>query len=182
MNKGVKLYTLDVTDAATYAALRAYLLGLAPGVPVVRANANRVPMPSGAFTLLTLLTKERLSTTWRTYTDTETEGTQNDVQPFSYVFQVDFFGEGGGGRAAAFCTLWHDFHAFDNMPEGVKPLWCSDPRMMPITDAEREYVERWTVEARVEVNPTVRVPMEFFKTWDLRLWPVPLKGENETNG
>lgn len=182
MNEGVQLYAVDVKEASVFAALRKFLLELAPGVEVIRANVNRVPMPKGAFTLLTILRKERISTLHRTYTDTETEGTQNNRQPYQYVMQIDFFGSDAGDRAAVFTALWHDFTAFDNMPGNIKPLYCNDPVMMPITDAEREYQERWMVEARIEVNPVIRVPMEFFKTWDLELIPVPLSEEGGQNG
>lgn len=54
---------LSLTEAQAFIALRAFLLGVAPGIEVIRAEANRVPEPRGSdYVVMTQNGQERLGT------------------------------------------------------------------------------------------------------------------------
>ena len=50
-----------------------------------------------------------------------------------------------------------------------------DPQQIPLISGEKQFVERWKTEAKIQINPVVSVPMDFFSEPSLTLIPVPLK-------
>lgn len=169
--------TPDITDSEVMTALRDFLMLLFEDVPVILAQTNRVPPPKGAFIAMTKTAKRRLATNFRTYTDPGTTGTQNTQMATEYTVQLDFYGEGSGERVQTFCTLFFDYYGCDNFAENVKPLYVDEPQQIPLISGEKEYIERWTVSPRLQYNPVVQVPMDFFDSPEIALIPVPLNEE-----
>lgn len=135
-------------------------VGLFSTAPQIRGNVNRVPMPSSSFIVLTEIASIPLNKPIEIYgeaTGTLNEHTRIDVQ-------IDFYGwelsETAKAIHSAFRTIW----AVDNMPEWVTPLYCSDPRKIPIISAEEQYEQRWTMTATFQYNPDVIVPQDSFNT------------------
>lgn len=165
----------DIQDSAVFMALRTFLSELFPDVEVIQTQQNRAPPPRGAFVAMSNVGKRRLSTNLRTYTDTDEAKTQNTVMPTEYTVQVDFYGDGSGERAQTFCTLFFDYYGCDAFPQNVRPLYVTDPQQIPLISGEKQLVERWKTEAKIQINPVVSVPMDFFSEPSLTLIPVPLK-------
>lgn len=55
----------------------------------------------------------------------------------------------------------------------VVPLFADDPGWRPFINAEGNYEWRWVIEARFEVNQTLRVPQQFADALTLELIAVP---------
>lgn len=142
----------DITDNAVYAALGRFLSSLF-GITVIRGQVNDVSMPQGDFILMNDVWKKALSTNSRHYDFNEsTAGIKTHTE---YCIQVDFYGEGAGDRAQTFLNLVQDEYAFQSFPDGIKPLYATEPRQIPLITAEKNYLERWTTEVHLQFNPTV---------------------------
>ena len=165
----------DIQDRAVFTALRNFLSVLFPDIEIVQTQQNRAPPPPRAFIAMSNVGKRRLATNIRTYTDTEEKKTQNNIMPTEYTIQVDFYGSGSGERVQTFCTLFFDYYACDSFPPNVRPLYVTDPIQIPLVSGDKQFVERWKTEAKIQINPVVSVPMDFFSTPSLTLIPVPLK-------
>ena len=165
----------DIQDSTVFTALRSFLSMLFPDIEVIQTQQNRAPPPPKAFIAMSNAGKRRLSTNQRTYTDTNEAKTQNTVMPTEYTIQVDFYGAGSGERVQTFCTLFFDYYGCDAFPENVRPLYVTDPQQIPLISGEKQFVERWKTEAKIQINPVVSVPMDFFSDLSLTLIPVPFK-------
>lgn len=169
--------TPSVQDRDVFVALRRFLTHLFPDVAVIQTQQNRSSPPKNAFITMNSRGRKRLSTNLRTYVDTDEKQAQDTVMPTEYTVQVDFYGSGSGDRAQTFCTLFFDYTACDFFPETVRPLFVTDPAQIPLTSGEEQFVERWTVEVKLQINPVISVPMDFFENPSLTLIPVPLNEE-----
>lgn len=165
----------DIQDDAAMTALWTFLSVMFPDIEVIEAQQNRVSPPRGAFIMMTPIAKERLSTNLRTYTDTKKQKTQNTIMPTQYTIQVDFYGAGSADRVQTFCTLFFDYYASDSFPENVRPLFATDPQQIPVFFGEKQYVERWKTEVKIQINPVVSTPMDFFTDVDVSVITVPFK-------
>ena len=44
---------------------------------------------------------------------------------------------------------------------GCQPLYCDDGHQMPLINGEFQYEARWTIHARLQINPAISTPQEF---------------------
>jgi len=140
-------------------ALAAYLAPFVGGVPIVRGQVNRVPMPQGAFVELTEILTVDLSVPYAGY-DTVL-GTAILHGPARIDIQVDFYGTSAGDYCKAAKTAFRTGWGFDAFPTDIKPLYMSDGTQSPLTTGEQQYETRWTLTASMQYNPTVSVPQQF---------------------
>lgn len=167
----------DIEDRDVFVALRNFLIGLFPDIAVIQAQQNRAPPPMDDFIVMSKIGKRRLATNLRTYTNTDEQKTQNNVMPTEYTVQVDFYGEGSGDRVQTFCTLFFDYYACDSFPDNVRPLYVTDPQQIPLISGEKQFLERWKTEAKIQINPVVSVPMDFMEVPSIT--PMPISTNKE---
>jgi hypothetical protein len=85
-------------------------------------------------------------------------------QSTDLAFQLDVHGPAGADNAQIISTLFRDqagIDIFAAADDRVVPLYCEDPRQMPFVNAEKQYEDRWTVEAHVQVKPNVAIPQQY---------------------
>jgi hypothetical protein len=83
--------------------------------------------------------------------------------------QIDFFGAGSGDWSRVFAGLWKDETACLALEPTCDPLYTNGPHLAPLEDDEEQYEARWTVEAFLQYNPVVTVPMQFADTAEVTL-------------
>ncbi len=81
--------------------------------------------------------------------------------------QLDFHGVQSWDQAQQVSTLFRDSYAVDfflRLNPLVTPLYADGPHQAPFVSGEKEYENRWIVEAAIQANQTVKVPQEFAAT------------------
>lgn len=159
------MYTADITVDQVIDALADFLAPFVPGAKVVRAQVNRVPMPSNPCVVLTELLQVDLSvpaTAYQPPTDPAPAiGTAMIYGPTRIDVQIDFY----GAQASEFCktakAAFRSQWGFEHFPANIKPLYTSDGIQSPLLTGEQQYESRWTLTASLQYNPTVTVPQEF---------------------
>ena len=112
---------------------------------------------------MTALYQNRLSTNVDAYLDpTPTTGSKTARQAVQYTIQVDAYGPDSSDWATILSTMLRDEYACLSMAPNVQPLYCDDPRQMPLIDAESQWEQRWTINAVLQYNPVTSTPMQFF--------------------
>ena len=48
-----------------------------------------------------------------------------------------------------------------NVLEGIVPLWIDEAHQVPFVNAESQWEERWTMDARMQINPIIGTPQQF---------------------
>lgn len=152
-------YAASVTVDNVIAALGAFLAPFVPGAQIVRAQANRVAMPSNPCVILTELAQVDLSVPDTTYLP----GTNAaDIRgPSRIDVQIDFYGAQAGEFCKTVKTAFRSHWGFTHFPANVKPLYTSDGAQSPLITGEQQYESRWTLTASMQYNPVVTVPQDF---------------------
>jgi hypothetical protein len=96
------------------------------------------------------------------------------------VFQLDFHSatNTAGDLAQTVSTAFRDelatdfFSALSAPLNAVVPLYADDPQMHPFTSGESQYEWAFFIEAHLQVNQSLRAPMQFFDSVDLNLVDV----------
>ena len=152
-------YTSSITVDQVIEALAAFLAPFMPGAQIVRAQVNRVALPSNPCAVLTELLQVDLSVPSTDYQPTD--NTATIYGPSSIDVQIDFY----GAQASEFCktvkTAFRSDWGFTHFPANIKPLYTSDGVQSPLVTGEQQYESRWTLTASMQYNPTVTVPQEF---------------------
>lgn len=141
--------SINMTDQTIFTALRALILLVIDGVEVVQGLGNGVPMPIGEFIAMTEISRTRLATNM--YDENGNVSQHSDCQ-----IQIDCYGEDSNAQAQILSTLLRDTYACDDMPPDIQPLYCDDPRQIPLTDGEQNYTKRWQVIAHLQINPVIK--------------------------
>lgn len=163
------------TESQVFSALRSFLLGLglAYSLPqttaaeVVKGQSNRVAEPQGAdFVVMTPIRRPRLGTNVDTYGDPfPLPGIGSALQPTEVVVQLDVHGPNSGDNAQVIATMLRDPYAVDFfIATGfqVSPLYADDPRQVPFINAEKQYEDRWVVDAHLQADEVVSgAPVQF---------------------
>ena len=160
--------TISVTQDATLAALRSWLLSVLPdGTEVVAGQSNRVPEPRITdFVVMIPLLRERIETNITKYEDPypSTPSTRSVLQPTKLTVQLDVHGPNGGDNVQIVTTLFRDLNACEAFAASgidVSPLYTSEPRQLPFINAEQQYEDRHTVDVVMQVNPIVTQSQDF---------------------
>lgn len=104
--------------------------------------------------------------------ETLAAGVERITQPTKVTIQLDFHSadlNAAGDAAQVFATLFRDPYGVQQFANqqpasGVVPLYPSDPRQMPFLNDQNAYEWRWVVEALLQANIVVSVPMQFADT------------------
>ena len=153
---------IDTTDSQIFQALGTFITSILPGVQVFQGQINRVPSPKGQFVIMNNVSKVRLAYTENSYTDTDDVQTQNVKARMQYTMQVDFYGPGSGNNAQTFVNLINNDYAYYSFPGDIKPLVSGEPMQIPLISGEKQYVERWKVDIKMQYNPVASVTQQFF--------------------
>lgn len=160
--------TIDLAESAVFTALRSFILDVTPIAAnnVRQGQINRVAMPVGNCAIMSITRRMQLATTARTYRPSgepaPAPGHRDTQRSTEIDIQVDFYGAASGENVQIFTTLFRDLYGCDFMRTSrVQPLYCSDPRQMPLVTGEDQYEERWTTIASLQFNPTVSTSQQF---------------------
>ena len=164
---------------------------LPAGTPIVRGQDNLVSEPAAAdFVVMTPMLQTRLATNIDSYADVATysalatgadvvltdssgipllaspqpAGFRYSMQSIKLTVQCDFHGPNSMDNANIFSTLFRDEAActfFSEASDGVSPLYTSDPRQVPFINAEANFEYRWSIDAEIQITPTVTTVQQF---------------------
>ncbi len=157
--------TVSPSQDAVYQALEAFLVSVLPtGIPVIRGLPNRVamPQPVPGFVMMQALMVNRLrwnQDSWDTASATPT--TMTLEEGMEVRVQIDFYGASSADWAATVSTLLRDSYGCVALGPNCQPLYADDAHMMPLTDAEQRYEERWSLDARIQYNPVTTITQAF---------------------
>lgn len=148
---------LAITSTATF------LRGLMPWIPannVVRGQTNGTPPPLPPSIVITELLQAQYTTT---RTKLNTAGNQSTyLMPRRLDLQIDCYGPRAAEMANTATTMLRSLYATERFPDGVEPLYCSDPIQAPLITGEKQYETRWSVTFSVQYNAPVTVSQESF--------------------
>ena len=153
------MYTSSITVDQVIDALADFLAPFVPGAQVVRAQVNRVAMPSNPGVVLTEMLQVDLSVPATEYQPDA--GTATIEGPTRIDIQIDFYGEQAGEFCKTVKTAFRSHWGFAHFPANIKPLYTSDGIQSPLTTGEQQYESRWTLTASLQYNPIVTVPQDF---------------------
>ncbi len=171
---------ISVTQDDVYTAMETFLSGVLPtGVPVIRGLPNRaaMPQPVPGFVMMQTLTQNRLNMpvhSWD-YGASSPPSTLDIEQGIELPMQIDCYGPTSGDWAATISTAIEDQFGFDAIGPNVEPLYCNQARMMPLTDEELQYEERWSLDLHLQINPIVTITQQFADQLDMSVVNVTEK-------
>jgi len=148
-----------------YTALKSFVQTIVPtGVPVQQGLLNRVAIPPTApgFVVIQGLLKNRLRTTVDTWDTTDDDPTSmSSEQDIELTVQIDCYGAQSSDWADMISTLFRDGYGCNSLAPTCQPLYCDEARLIPLTDAESQYEERWVLTATLQYNPVVTTVQQF---------------------
>ena len=153
------MYTSSITIDQVIDALKTFLTPFVPDAQIVRAQVNRVAMPSNPCVILTEMTQTDLSVPFTEYYPDDDAATI--LGPTKIDVQIDFYGAQSGEYCKAVKTAFRSHWGFSHFPDNIKPLYTSDGIQSPLTTGEQQYESRWTLTAYLQYNPIVTVPQQF---------------------
>jgi len=148
----------SVTEANALTALRSFILSMVD-CEVIRTPANRASLPDGDFVAMSPVSLSPLATNTHNYTET----TQTILRPDRFGVQLDCYGARAGDRAKVLSTLFRDAIAVQSFKASgydMAPLYAEDARQMPIVSGEEQYIERWSFECAMQLNPLITLAQE----------------------
>lgn len=153
------MYSVSITVDNVIDALANFLQLFVGSAEIVRAQANRVPMPQGPCVVLTELLQVDLETPSIDALPLVNQATATG--PKRIDIQIDFYGPSAGDWCAAVKGVYRTHYATSAFSDGVKPLYCSDGLQSPLVTGEQQWESRWTLTASLQYNPVVTVPQEY---------------------
>ena len=88
-------------------------------------------------------------------------GGRSIMQPTKLTLQMDAHGPLSADNAQLLTTLLRDQYAVDALAPTCAPLYASDPSQLPFINGEDQVEERWSVDAVLQANIVVVVPVQF---------------------
>lgn len=161
--------TIDIVPDDLFTKVKAFiasLLGDSPNPEVFKGLGNRVNMPKApGFVVMTGVLQQRL----RTNVDTSApsgspapaDGTVAVNAGLRFDMQLDFYGPLSGQWSATLCAMLRDDAGCQALAPVCQPLYADDARMVPLITGEEQYLERWTLTAVMQYNPTVTVAQQY---------------------
>ena len=169
--------TITPAQEAIYDALEAYLTGVLPaGIPVLRPLANRtpVPPPEPGYVEFQALFQDRLSMPVDTnVTGGDTPPTTSTIaQDLEVTLQIDCYGAWSGTWASLISTTFEDAYGFSALAPNCEPLYCNEARLIPLTNEELQYEERWSLTAALMYTPVATVTQQYADELELTMKDV----------
>jgi hypothetical protein len=153
------MYTSSISVDTVMDALAEFLTPFVPGGDIVRAQVNRVALPSNPCCVLTELLQTDLSIPHTEYQPDDDTATIDGSKQINV--QIDFYGTQSGEFCATAKSAFRSTWGFDHFPMNVKPLYTADAIQSPLTTGEQQYESRWTLDVYMQYNPIVTVPQQF---------------------
>lgn len=128
-----------------------------PQLSIILGQENGSSTPPFPFIVVTPLMSERLATNERRYHD---DGSETILQETRISFQVDFYGSGALQRMTRFSTLFRDdigCQWFVQDGKDIHPLYAEDRRQLPFVNESRQWVDRWTISASLQLDQKIRL-------------------------
>ncbi len=91
-------------------------------------------------------------------------GEYDATQYTEMVIQCDVHGPASADNAQRISTLIRDMYgvqAFQDVSDGITPLYTDDPRQLPFTNAEQQWEDRWVVDIHLQVNIELTLSQQF---------------------
>lgn len=173
--------TLTPTEDDVFTALGNFLQDILPPITtsplvkhrVVVGQENRTPEPAQSnYVVMTPLRFPRLSTNFNDLTGNGL--TARTRQATQVAIQLDIHGPEAFNNAARVSTLFRDGYAVEFFAaySGISPLFADDPRQAQFVDGEKQYEDRYIIEANLQVNFTVSRTTESARTLTVGLIDV----------
>lgn len=159
------LYSSSITVDQVIDAVTAFIYPFFPNGEIVRAQVNRVALPSNPCIVLTEMTQVDLSVPFSDYQPDDDTAEING--PSRIDIQADIYGSNAGQICKTIKTAFRSHWGFANFPANVKPLYTSDGTQAPLLTGEQQYESRWTLTLSIQYNPTITVPQEFADTLEV---------------
>lgn len=102
-------------------------------------------------------------------------GGENLLQPTRVTVQLDVHGPNSAENAQTISTLFRDDYAvqaFKMAGFDVVPLYSSDPKQLPFENENQQVENRWVIDAVMQANQTLEVPLQFADELDITLIDV----------
>lgn len=91
-------------------------------------------------------------------------GFQIATVPQEVAIQLDLHGPNAADMSSAVMAVMRDpwgVGALREADPGVVPLYASDPRQMPFINGEQQFEDRWVIDAVVQSNIEIDLPLQF---------------------
>jgi hypothetical protein len=146
-------------------------VGVAAGTIVAQQNSGT---PGGVGTYAVTVGQTILS-------ETLSSGATSITQNTEIVYQIDVHGPNSPDNAQVITTVWRDAWGVDYFADyteanalagSVAPLHADDPKQVPFINAENQYETRWIVEAHLQANQIVSLPLQYADVVDITLKDV----------
>lgn len=157
--------TITPTLQAVYASVYGFITGaLGSTVPVIQGLSNRTPMPPPVpgFVLMQAIHARRLRwniDSWQNTTPPPV--TMTEEQALEVWLQLDFYGPTSLDYSTTISTLWRDEYGCNALAPTCQPLYADEARMIPLIDAEQQYEQRWSLDARLQYNPVTTITQAY---------------------
>lgn len=170
-------FSISPDQNAVYVAMESFLSGILPeNVVVIRGLPNRAAMPptTPGFVSMQAMFTERLHWGIDTYTEGGVDPPVDYTiqQSLDIAFQIDCYGKDSGSWAAIVTAAFNDTYGCNALGPDCQPLYCNEGRMMPLTNEELEYEERWNLDGHLQWNPVMTVLQEYADELNLTLRDV----------
>lgn len=152
------MYTASVTVDDVIDALANFIQPFVGTAEIVRAQANRTPMPFTPCVVLTELLQVDLETPAYVYGGVIEQMTATGRQRIDV--QIDFYGPSAGDQCSAIKSIFRTPYAADQFPNGIKPLYCGDGIQSPLITGEEQWQSRFTLTVSLQYNVSVTVPQQ----------------------
>ncbi len=91
-------------------------------------------------------------------------GVRSDLTPTELTVQLDMHGPSSGDTVRIIESLFRSEYGTSSIESSgysLSALYCEDARQTPFINAEQQYEYRWTIDAHLQINPTVGTPQQF---------------------
>lgn len=91
-------------------------------------------------------------------------GVRHDLVQTELRVQMDVHGPNSSNNAKIIEGIFRTevaVYSFLNGGLDVAPLYCDDPRQIPFINAEKQYENRWSIDAHLQFNPVIGTHQQF---------------------
>src|SRR5579875_3637438 len=144
-------YVPSIAVDTVIEAIGAFIQPFVAPAQIIRAEVNRVAMPTGSFVELTELMQNDIEypRTWYDNSNLQT----NILGPKRITVQADFYGPSSGDWCAAVKQAFRSPYGADQFPAGIAPLYTDDGHQAPLITGEEQYLRRWALTLELQYNP-----------------------------
>jgi len=186
-------FTLAPTEDDVFKTLGRFLQDILPAgdddapFVVVVGQENRVPEPSeNNYAVMWPLRMPRLATNFEELVGTGLNRglVQSARQNTEVVVQIDIHGPEAFNNANRVSTLFRSSYAvdfFEGQGLPIAPLYSGEPRNAPFISGEKQYEDRYVVEANMQVNFTMTAVAQSARALEVGLVDVDTNPDSWPN-